>query len=60
VIRGSKEGLINATAILCLSSQSAREYHIIDVIDKFATDAKCSFSELQKSSCGDSVVRHSP
>jgi len=35
------------------SSQSPREYHIIDVIDKFAMDAKCSFSELRKSSCGD-------
>ena len=31
------------------SSQSPREYHIIDVIDKFAMDAKCSFSELRKS-----------
>ena len=37
----------------CFSSQSPRECHIIDVIDKFAMDAKCSFSELRKSKCGD-------
>ena len=50
---GSMEGLINVTAILFFSSQSPHEYHIIDVINKFAMDAKCSFSELRKSSCGD-------
>ena len=33
----------------CFSSQSPREY----VIDKFAMDAKCWFSELRKSKCGD-------
>ena len=39
--------------IRCFSFQSPSEYHIIDVIDKFAMDAKCSFSELRKSSCSD-------
>ena len=34
---------------------------LIDVIDKFAMDAKCSFSELRKSiRVVISVVRHSP
>ena len=37
----------------CFSSQPPRECHTIDVIDKFAMDAKCSFSELRKSKCGD-------
>ena len=37
----------------CFSSQSPREYHIIDVIDKFAMDARCSLSELRKSKSGD-------
>ena len=37
----------------CFSSQSPHEYHIIDVIDKFAMDARCSLSELRKSKSGD-------
>ena len=53
---GSKEELINATAICaynrCFSSQSLREYYIMDVVDKFAIVGKCSLSELRKSSCG--------
>ena len=36
----------------CFGSQSLREYHIIDVIDKFAMGAKCLCSELRKSKSG--------
>ena len=37
----------------CFSFQPPHECHTIEVINKFAMDAKCSFLELQKSKSGD-------